>query len=217
MNNSKITIGSIQEQKIQDLSIIYNNSIQLNIKNGYSFTINLNSRIGQDLMEIIDNAKDSVYNTTLNNDVKAKMIQTFFITISTKDINNNTFYKQIQCSILNWLWDCIFNTLKPYIMFQSQLNEFYINQIMNTKDILVLQNMEFIFNKPLTIYVDDIIKHLKENTTITLNNETIQIPEFVKIALNTINQEIFIETNVKSIIDMQNVILSSSFLTYGNN
>ena len=144
--------------------------------------------------------------------MQSLLVQTFFTTITEKDVNNNDVFKQIECKIINWIWDCIFNNFTLYLELQKQLNENYYLQILNAKDIQTVQNMKFVFSLPLSIDVSEIIQILQQQATISLNGIDVAIPSFVKNAISKINREIFKEVNISSLIENQDIKLNNGLL-----
>lgn len=173
----------VKAEKRKLVDDLYSKALILQIENGFTFSIDLRAKYGNELLNIIANSIGSY-----TDEVKSKQITTFFI-----NIEENNKQKQIYCACYNWIWQYIFEELLLYIKRIKQLKENFIVVIENSTA-KELKEIEFNFIKEngIKINVSKTIQKLLEITSdVDSKGNTIIIPEFVKEAIRKTNRELF--------------------------
>lgn len=173
----------IKAEKRKLVDDLYSQALILQIENGFTFQIDLRSKYGAELLNIIANSIGSYAD-----EFKSKQIITFFV-----NIEENNKQKQIYCACYNWIWQYIFEELLFYVKTTKQLKENYISAI-NNYSYKELKNLSFDFPKPEGIKIN-VSKTIQELLTIsndiTLDGNKIIVPEYVKEAIRRVNRELF--------------------------
>lgn len=188
------------DEKRKLVDNLYSKALILQIENGFTFSIDLRSKYGAELLNIITNSIGSYAD-----EFKSKQVITFFV-----NIEENNKQKQIYCACYNWIWQYIFEELLFYVKTIKQLKENFIAVIENSTP-EELKEIEFNFTKEngIKINVSKTIQKLLEITSdVDSKGNTIAIPEFVKEAIRKTNRELFryseqeeIKTNINAIIN----------------
>jgi hypothetical protein len=144
----------------------YENTRKLHIKNGYTFTIDLSSDEGKELINIINK---SIVDVPDLNSVKEDAFKSypFFIKIQVINEKGNETEKLLEIFILNWLWKYIFEEIINFTIYNKKLYEKYKEEINNTNDVDSLKNFAIEFNYPegLTLNVNNILKEIMQIAT----------------------------------------------------
>lgn len=190
----------IKAEKRKLVDDLYSQALILQIENGFTFSIDLRSKYGAELLNIIANSIGSYAD-----EFKSKQVITFFV-----NIEENNKQKQIYCACYNWIWQYIFEELLFYVKTIKQLKENFIAVIENSTA-KELKEIEFNFTKEngIKINVSKTIQKLLEITSdVDSKGNVIVIPEFVKEAIRKTNRELFkyseqeeIKTNINTIIN----------------
>lgn len=190
----------IKAEKRKLVDDLYSQALILQIENGFTFQIDLRSKYGAELLNIIANSIGSYAD-----EFKSKQVITFFV-----NIEENNKQKQIYCACYNWIWQYIFEELLFYVKTIKQLKENFIAVIENSTA-KELKEIEFNFTKEngIKINVSKTIQKLLEITSdVDSKGSVIVIPEFVKEAIRKTNRELFkyseqeeIKTNINTIIN----------------
>ena len=173
----------VKAEKRKLVDDLYSKALILQIENGFTFQIDLRSKYGAELLNIIANSIGSYAD-----EFKSKQVITFFV-----NIEENNKQKQIYCACYNWIWQYIFEELLLYIKRVKQLKENFIVVIENSTA-KELKEIEFNFIKEngIKINVSKTIQKLLEITSdVDSKGNTIIIPEFVKEAIRKTNRELF--------------------------
>lgn len=176
-------LAALKKEKIEILNQNYAKSLILDIKNGFSFQLDLRSKDGERLLEIINNSIGSYQDIVLG-----KKIVSFFI-----NIEDGLGESQVTCNCLNWIWQYIFEELITYVKSTKQLKE-NITVSINKSSADELEIMKYDFPKPSGIKIDisaTIQKLLLMTGDINLDGSAITIPEYVKFAIRQVNRELF--------------------------
>lgn len=174
---------ALKKEKIEILNQNYAKSLTLSIANGFTFKIDLRSKLGDRLLEIIKNSLGSY-----EDEIKGQKTTTFFV-----NIEEGSGQKQIICNCLNWIWQYIFEDLISYLKITKQIKENLISSI-NSSSLAELENIKLNFPKPdgIKINISKTIKILLEIIDdVSLDGNRITIPEYVKIAIREVNRELF--------------------------
>lgn len=173
----------VKAEKRKLVDNLYSKALILQIENGFTFQIDLRSKYGAELLNIIANSIGSYAD-----EFKSKQVITFFV-----NIEENNKQKQIYCACYNWIWQYIFEELLLYIKRIKQLKESFIAVIENSTA-KELKEIEFNFTKEngIKINVSKTIQELLEITSdVDSKGNAIIIPEFVKEAIRKTNRELF--------------------------
>ena len=171
------------DEKKRLVDDLYSKALILQIENGFTFSIDLREKHGNELLNIISNSIGSY-----TDEVKSKQITTFFI-----NIEENNKQKQIYCACYNWIWQYIFEELLLYIKRVKQLKENFITVIENST-VKELKEIEFNFIKEDGIKLDvskTLQKLLEIVSDVDSKGNVIVIPEFVKEAVKKTNKKFF--------------------------
>jgi len=197
---------SLQESragKIKELDDYYSKALILQIENGFTFQVDLRSKYGAELLNIISNSIGSY-----NDEIKGKQIAIFFI-----NIEENNKQTQIYCGCLNWIWQYIFEELLFYVKTTKQLKENYISAI-NNYSYKELKNLSFDFPKPegIKINVSKTVQELlKISNDNALDGNKIIVPEYVKEAIRRVNRELFRYANEEELKAYINNVINKSW------
>lgn len=206
-NNVEYNIDNFSlktKQQIKNkIEYLYSKALILQIENGFTFQIDLKSKYGTELLNIVENSIGSY-----SDEFKSKKITTFFI-----NVNENNTQKQIYCACYNWIWQYIFEELLLYVKTIKQLKENFI-VIVENSSIEQLKEIEFNFIKEngIKINVSKTIQKLLEITSdVDFKGNVIVIPEFVKEAIRKTNRELFKYSEQEELKDNINTIISKSW------
>ena len=120
LQNQSLEIIKAEKRKLVD--DLYSKALILQIENGFTFQIDLRSKYGDQLLNIIANSIGSYVD-----EFKSRQVITFFV-----NIEENNKQKQIYISCYNWIWQYIFEELLFYIKATKQLKESFIAVIENS-------------------------------------------------------------------------------------
>jgi hypothetical protein len=193
----------LKAEKIKLIDELYSKALILQIENGFTFQIDLRSKYGTELLNIVANSIGSY-----TDEVKSKKITTFFV-----NVIENDKQKQIYCACYNWIWQYIFEELIFYVKTIKQLKENFIASIENstTKE---LKKIEFNFAREDGIKINvskTIQKLLGIISDVDITGNTIVIPEFVKEAIRKENRELFKYSEQEEIKNNINTIVNKSW------
>ena len=197
------SLQMIKAEKIKLIDELYSKALILQIENGFTFQIDLRSKYGAELLNIVANSIGSY-----TDEVKSKKITTFFVNV----IENNK-QKQIYCACYNWIWQYIFEELLLYVKIIKQLKENFIASIENSSA-KELRKIEFNFAREdgIKINVSKTIQKLLEIISdVDAMGNTIVIPEFVKEAIRKENRELFKYSEQEEIKNNINTIVNKSW------
>lgn len=193
----------VKAEKRKLVDDLYSKALILQIENGFTFQIDLRSKYGAELLNIITNSIGSYAD-----EFKSKQITTFFV-----NIEEDNKQKQIYCACYNWIWQYIFEELLLYIKRIKQLKENFIANIENSTA-KELKEIEFNFTKEngIKINVSKTIQKLLEITSdVDSKGNAIIIPEFVKEAIRKTNRELFKYSEQEEIKKSINTVINKSW------
>jgi hypothetical protein len=196
-------LQELRDSKIKELDDYYSKALILQIENGFTFQVDLRSKYGAELLNIISSSIGSY-----NDEIKGKQIAIFFI-----NIEENNKQTQIYCGCLNWIWQYIFEELLLYVKTTKQLKENYIS-VINNLTRKELKNLSFDFPKAEGIKIN-VSKTIQELLTIsndsTLDGNKIIVPEYVKEAIRRVNRELFRYVNEEELKTYINNVINKSW------
>ena len=191
------------DEKRKLVDDLYSKALILQIENGFTFSIDLRAKYGNELLNIILNSIGSY-----TDEVKSKQITTFFV-----NINENNESKQIYCACYNWIWQYIFEELLFYIKTIKQLKENFIAVIENST-IEELKEIKFNFIKENGIKLnvsETLEKLLKIVSDVNSEGNVIVIPEFVKEAIKKTDKKFFRYSEQKQIKTSIDTVINKSW------
>ncbi len=201
LQNQSLEIIKAEKRKLVD--DLYSKALILQIENGFTFQIDLRSKYGDQLLNIIANSIGSYVD-----EFKSRQVITFFV-----NIEENNKQKQIYISCYNWIWQYIFEELLFYIKATKQLKESFIAVIENSTS-KELKEIQFNFTKEngIKINVSKTIQQLLEIVDdVDPVGNIITIPEFVKEAIRRTNRELFKYAEQEAIKISINEIINKSW------
>lgn len=196
-------LQELRDSKIKELDDYYSKALILQIENGFTFQVDLRSKYGAELLNIISSSIGSY-----NDEIKGKQIAIFFI-----NIEENNKQTQIYCGCLNWIWQYIFEELLLYVKTTKQLKENYIS-VINNLTRKELKNLSFDFPKAegIKINVSKTVQELlKISNDSTLDGNKIIVPEYIKEAIRRVNRELFRYVNEEELKTYINNIINKSW------
>lgn len=196
-------LQELRDSKIKELDDYYSKALILQIENGFTFQVDLRSKYGAELLNIISSSIGSY-----NDEIKGKQIAIFFI-----NIEENNKQTQIYCGCLNWIWQYIFEELLLYVKTTKQLKENYIS-VINNLTRKELKNLSFDFPKAegIKINVSKTVQELlKISNDSTLDGNKIIVPEYVKEAIRRVNRELFRYVNEEELKTYINNVINKSW------
>jgi hypothetical protein len=193
----------VKAEKRKLVDDLYSKALILQIENGFTFQIDLRSKYGAELLNIISSSIGSY-----NDEINGKQIAIFFI-----NIEENNKQTQIYCGCLNWIWQYIFEELLLYVKTTKQLKENYIS-VINNLTRKELKNLSFDFPKAegIKINVSKTVQELlKISNDSTLDGNKIIVPEYVKEAIRRVNRELFRYVNEEELKTYINNVINKSW------
>jgi len=197
------SLEMIKAEKIKLVDELYSKALILQIENGFTFQIDLRSKYGAELLNIVANSIGSY-----TDEVKSKKITTFFV-----NVIENDKQKQIYCACYNWIWQYIFEELIFYVKTIKQLKENFIASI-ESSSAKELRKIEFNFVRENGIKINiskTIQKLLEIISDVDIMGNTIVIPEFVKEGIRKENRELFKYSEQEEIKNNINTIVNKSW------
>ena len=197
------SLAVVKAEKRKLVDDLYSKALILQIENGFTFQIDLRSKDGTELLNIVKNSIGSY-----TDEFKSRQIITFFV-----NIDENNKQKQINCACYNWIWQYIFEDLLFYVKELKQLKENFIANIENSTA-KELKEIKFNFTKEngVKINISKTIQKLLEITSdVNLEGNVIVIPEFVKDAIRKVNRELFKYSEEEKIKNSINTIIKESW------